>query len=130
MCSPITYALRKGAAPHVKYPDLIRRFEEMTKPPTLAEVRRAVREIRASKGMLLVEGDPDCRSAGSFFKNPILPEADYARLQADAQEPFRDILPAQEWSRHLPHGLSSDQASARDLRLAAPVYRPGTLWRW
>ncbi len=23
--------------------------------------------------MLLVEGDPDCRSAGSFFKNPIVP---------------------------------------------------------
>ncbi len=83
----VTYALRKGAAPHVKYPDLLRRFEEKTKPPTLAEVRRAVREIRATKGMLLVEGDPDCRSAGSFFKNPILTEADYARLQVDAQEP-------------------------------------------
>jgi UDP-N-acetylmuramate dehydrogenase len=23
--------------------------------------------------MLLVDGDPDCRSAGSFFKNPIVP---------------------------------------------------------
>jgi len=83
----VTYALRKGAAPHVKYPDLLQRFEKMTKPPTLAEVRRAVREIRATKGMLLVADDPDCRSAGSFFKNPILTEADYARLQVDAQEP-------------------------------------------
>ncbi len=33
-----------------------------------------------SKGMLLVEGDPDCRSAGSFFKNPIVDEAVIPRL--------------------------------------------------
>ena len=39
------------------------------------EVAEAVRGIRQSKGMLLVEGDPDCRSAGSFFKNPsVAPE--------------------------------------------------------
>ncbi len=31
-----------------------------------------VRRIRRSKGMLIVEGDPDCRSAGSFFKNPVV----------------------------------------------------------
>ena len=83
----ITYALRAGAVPHVKYPDLLRRFESQSAPPTLAEVRRAVREIRATKGMLIVEGDPDCHSAGSFFKNPILTEAEYARLQGCVQEP-------------------------------------------
>lgn len=82
----MTYQLRESAEPHVKYPDLLRRFEGRQKPPTLAEVREAVREIRASKGMLIVEGDPDCRSAGSFFKNPILTEADYARLQSSTQE--------------------------------------------
>lgn len=32
-----------------------------------------MRSIRAQKGMLLVPGDADCRSAGSFFKNPIVP---------------------------------------------------------
>jgi UDP-N-acetylmuramate dehydrogenase len=31
--------------------------------------------------MLLVEGDPDCRSAGSFFKNPILTEQQFVDLQ-------------------------------------------------
>ena len=83
----VTYALRKGAAPHVEYPDLLRRFEGKPNPPSLAEVRRAVREIRASKGMLIIEDDPDCRSAGSFFKNPILTETEYARLQVNASEP-------------------------------------------
>ena len=83
----ISYALRRGAAPHIKYPDLLQRFEGSVTPPTLAEVRRAVLEIRAGKGMLIVEGDPDCRSAGSFFKNPILTEAEYGRLQGGVAEP-------------------------------------------
>jgi UDP-N-acetylmuramate dehydrogenase len=30
--------------------------------------------------MLLVEGDPDCRSAGSFFKNPIVVKQDLQRI--------------------------------------------------
>jgi UDP-N-acetylmuramate dehydrogenase len=82
----ITYELLEHAAPHVKYSDLLRRFEGKSEAPTLMEVREAVREIRASKGMLIIEGDPDCRSAGSFFKNPILSEAEYARLESSAQE--------------------------------------------
>ncbi len=53
------------------YADLVRYFKGV--PPSPLEVYRAVREIRQSKGMLLVEDDPDVRSAGSFFKNPIVP---------------------------------------------------------
>jgi UDP-N-acetylmuramate dehydrogenase len=36
--------------------------------------------------MLIVEGDPDCRSAGSFFKNPILKEEAFRSLLATAGE--------------------------------------------
>ncbi|MGC9199996.1 MAG: UDP-N-acetylmuramate dehydrogenase, partial [Acidobacteriaceae bacterium] len=39
---------------------------------SVAAVAATVREIRREKGMLLVEGDADCRSAGSFFKNPVV----------------------------------------------------------
>lgn len=42
----------------------------------------AVREIRSTKGMFLVPGDPDCRSAGSFFKNPIVAAEHFARIAA------------------------------------------------
>jgi UDP-N-acetylmuramate dehydrogenase len=49
----------------------------------LTEVARVVREIRHEKGMLLVEGEADCRSAGSFFKNPIVGEQVLGRV-ADA----------------------------------------------
>jgi UDP-N-acetylmuramate dehydrogenase len=82
----VTYGLRKSAPPQMRYPDLLKRFGGQPEPPTLADVRRVVREIRASKGMLIVEGDPDCRSAGSFFKNPIVTEAEYLRIQNDVPE--------------------------------------------
>jgi UDP-N-acetylmuramate dehydrogenase len=44
-----------------------------------------VREIRQGKGMLLVEGDPDCRSAGSFFKNPLVGPDVAERVRAYAE---------------------------------------------
>lgn len=42
--------------------------------PSLAETREAVRQIRRGKAMLIVEGDRDACSAGSFFKNPMVSE--------------------------------------------------------
>ncbi len=38
----------------------------------VGEVRSAVLKIRARKGMVLNPGDPDTRSAGSFFTNPVI----------------------------------------------------------
>jgi len=80
----VNYRLKRGGAPSLKYADLQKRFAESAvegkKPPSLAEVREAVREIRRSKGMLIVPGDDDCRSAGSFFKNPALSEAQFKDL--------------------------------------------------
>jgi UDP-N-acetylmuramate dehydrogenase len=48
------------------------------------EVRAAVLKIRARKGMVLNPGDPDTRSAGSFFTNPIVSAAEFARVEAIA----------------------------------------------
>lgn len=47
-------------------------------------VREAVLELRAGKGMVLDPTNPDARSAGSFFTNPILDEATAATLPAEA----------------------------------------------
>jgi UDP-N-acetylmuramate dehydrogenase len=72
--SRVDYALRKDAPANIVYADLTRYFAARNgAAPTLVEVREAVRSIRAQKGMLLVAGDADCRSAGSFFKNPVVP---------------------------------------------------------
>ncbi len=67
----VDYLLKHRGEPTLKYADLQRAFAPNAKP-SLTEVGEAVRRIRQSKGMLLVEGDLDCRSAGSFFKNPIV----------------------------------------------------------
>jgi UDP-N-acetylmuramate dehydrogenase len=66
----VTFRFHHGRKPHLTYADLTRYFGE-TQPAPI-EVYHAVRTIRHGKGMLIVEGEPDSRSAGSFFKNPIV----------------------------------------------------------
>ena len=48
----------------------------------LAAARAAVLELRRGKGMVLAEADPDTRSAGSFFTNPVVSPARYGELVA------------------------------------------------
>ena len=76
----VNYRLKRGGAPSLHYADLQKHFAERKTSPSLAEVREAVRAIRRSKGMLIVPGDEDCRSAGSFFKNPVLTEEQFRDL--------------------------------------------------
>jgi UDP-N-acetylmuramate dehydrogenase len=48
----------------------------------LADARAAVLMLRRGKGMVLDAGDPDTRSAGSFFINPIVSASAYSALAA------------------------------------------------
>ena len=97
----VNYRLKRGGAPTLRYGDLQKYFFapasenkpgiEGTPSPTLAQTRTAVREIRRGKGMLIVPGDEDCRSAGSFFKNPILSEQRFRDLAERAASNGLDI---------------------------------------
>ena len=73
----VTFRLERSArsAP-VRYAELARALgvSEGGRAP-LSEVRSAVLALRRGKGMVLDPADPDTRSAGSFFTNPVLPEA-------------------------------------------------------
>jgi len=80
----VTYALEPEGKPRMQYADLKKYFAGWSERPTLAQVRDAVRTIRASKGMLITAGDEDCRSAGSFFKNPVLSDEQFRDLSARA----------------------------------------------
>jgi UDP-N-acetylmuramate dehydrogenase len=80
----VRYALIPEGKPRISYADLRRHFAGRETTPDLAETREAVRHIRALKGMLIVAGDQDCQSAGSFFKNPILSEAQHEDLKQRA----------------------------------------------
>ena len=68
----VSFTLVPDAKPLLSYADLRSYFKDGASEPTLAQTAAAVREIRRRKGMLLVEGDADCRSAGSFFRNPLV----------------------------------------------------------
>jgi len=47
---------------------------------SLTTIRNAVLEIRGEKSMILSEDDPNSRSVGSFFMNPILLETVYLKV--------------------------------------------------
>jgi UDP-N-acetylmuramate dehydrogenase len=66
----------------VRYRELAHRLgvAEGERAP-LADVRAAVLALRRGKGMVLDPADPDTRSAGSFFINPVLDAGQFAALQ-------------------------------------------------
>jgi UDP-N-acetylmuramate dehydrogenase len=88
----VAYLLRRNSEPKIEYADLKKIFSASGKS-TLQQVRDAVRSIRQSKAMLIVPGDEDCRSAGSFFKNPIVtqPEADRVQSLAEKHAPGKSL---------------------------------------
>jgi len=72
----VTYALRPGGPPAVRYAELARSLEERALgAPSLAQVRETVIGLRRRKSMVLDPDDPNARSVGSFFTNPIVPAA-------------------------------------------------------
>jgi UDP-N-acetylmuramate dehydrogenase len=81
----VTYRLAPGGAPSVRYADITRDLESRgLARPSLAEVRETVLRIRRSKSMVLDPGDPNARSCGSFFLNPIVDAATLAAIEARA----------------------------------------------
>jgi len=74
----VTFQLRQGSlgAP-VQYAELAGALGVgLGGRAPLSEVRDAVLELRRSKGMVLDDADHDTWSAGSFFTNPVVDEAD------------------------------------------------------
>jgi len=99
----VTFALeRSGLGAPVRYGELARTVgAEAGQRVPAAELRDAVLGLRRGKGMVLDPDDPDTRSAGSFFTNPILGDAAFAafrervaaRLGADVEPPVYDAGP-------------------------------------
>ena len=74
----VTFVLKKNGSVDISYKDLAIYFEKKgTTQPSLAQVRKAVIDIRWNKL-------PDWKlwgTAGSFFKNPIIPAEKFAELK-------------------------------------------------
>ena len=84
----VALALRADGHSSVGYGDLARVLQvvEGQEAPAAA-VRAAVLELRRAKAMVLDPDDPDTRSTGSFFTNPIVDEATASRLAACPRYP-------------------------------------------
>jgi UDP-N-acetylmuramate dehydrogenase len=79
----VEFALRRGGAPTVGYADVVKYFEGQPSP-SLEDVRAAIIEIRARKGMVIREGNPANKSCGSFFVNPVVSREHYERIRGSA----------------------------------------------
>jgi UDP-N-acetylmuramate dehydrogenase len=74
----VTYALKPNGEPKIVYKDL-REFFGNTEP-TLQETREAVIKIRSDKSMVIDARDINTKSAGSFFKNPVITKEKFAEV--------------------------------------------------
>ena len=100
----VIFTLAKGAAPRITYRDLKAHFDGSGEEPTLMNIRRAVSSIRAKKFPPLTEYG----TAGSFFLNPIRPEAEAARMQKSF--PGMPLFPLPEGGFKVPLAWILDHA--------------------
>lgn len=69
------------STPTLTYPDLLAELERRAvRHPIPLDVRDAVLMVRRRKGMVLDVADPDTRSVGSFFMNPVVTPDDRERV--------------------------------------------------
>src|SRR5258708_27440758 len=81
-----TCHLRPGGAAAVRYPELRQYVDDHgIDDGDLMAVRQAVIAIRKRKGMVLDPSDPDTRSDGSSFMNPIIPSQQLQAFLARAR---------------------------------------------
>jgi UDP-N-acetylmuramate dehydrogenase len=79
----VCFALRPGARPVLAYRELANALAARARP-SLSEVRETVLDLRRKKSMVYDAGDPNRRSAGSFFTNPIVSADQAAAVSAQA----------------------------------------------
>lgn len=89
LITSVTYRLPRCRRPEIRYPELERRLQadgvdlDALAPGGAASgaVRDAVIAVRRGKSMVLDEADPNARSAGSFFMNPVLSDVQLERVR-------------------------------------------------
>jgi UDP-N-acetylmuramate dehydrogenase len=86
-------SLEAGGAPNLRYAQVAERFEGGGQP-SLGELRAAILDLRRSKSMVIDDDDPNRRSVGSFFVNPVVDGAGMEELIAMART--RGVLGSDE----------------------------------
>jgi UDP-N-acetylmuramate dehydrogenase len=68
----VTFKLRPEGDPTLAYRELERALAARESVPSIADVREVVLDLRRGKSMVFDSSDPNRRSAGSFFINPVV----------------------------------------------------------
>ncbi len=83
----VALRLARDARPRLRYPELadavarVATLEPLAPAEAVRLVRRTVLDLRRGKSMVLDPNDPNARSAGSFFTNPVLSSTAFAELE-------------------------------------------------
>jgi UDP-N-acetylmuramate dehydrogenase len=77
----VWFRLRPAGAGAIRYPELA---EALPPNADLSVIRRTVLALRRRKSMVLDPNDPNRRSVGSFFLNPVVSAADADRIAEQA----------------------------------------------
>ena len=108
----VTYRLDPSGQPQIRYPELRRQIGDQLNSlapgrPALSAVRDTVLQLRRSKSMVIDPQDPNTRSVGSFFLNPVVTANAFAKLQQ--QYPDIPNFPAPDGSK-IPAGWLVEHA--------------------
>lgn len=123
LVTAVTFSLPKALRPSLRYAELARHFTG--KSPSPLEVYTVVRAIRQGKGMLRSPNDPndpDSRSVGSFFKNPIILEEQFTTM---ARQINRNVNRSIDSIPHWPAPDAGDGAGKVKLAAAWLVEQAG-----
>jgi UDP-N-acetylmuramate dehydrogenase len=93
----VTYRLSIEGKPALRYPELQRYVATQgASDPSLRQVRESVLTLRRRKAMVIDSRDPDSRSVGSFFVNPIVcrAESEQIKQRADRLGTHGEQMPA------------------------------------
>lgn len=83
----VTFRLNKNGRPTINYPEVKKIVEASVPIASLADgkesleaVRNIVLSLRKKKSMVIDANDPNSRSVGSFFMNPVVDSGQYSRI--------------------------------------------------
>jgi UDP-N-acetylmuramate dehydrogenase len=107
----------------LRYADLKAHLGKHAAQPSLAQVRQAVLEIRRRKAMVVEDAEPDSRSAGSFFKNPLITRAHCQRIveRYEAKEPFAMTAQPDQAARRISKECPPPQQQQKRPLLGTPA---------
>lgn len=105
--------LQKHPVLHLTYPALAQELKAHTSPLTIRDVSNAVCRVRRSK----LPDPAELGNAGSFFKNPTIPQEQFLRLRE--QFPTMPSFPAASGTVKIPAGWLIEQCKWKGKRLGA-----------